>query len=623
MVLKALLVLSLLPWCVSSAYCPPGRRFDLQSFPPRCLNCSRILSNPMQLHLVSTQLAVRKDAAKFSPGLPQNRSCGCWRAGNQTVDVYLNASLIVSGFNFPATSHSQWLKEFYVEASNNNITYIPWGTYIQANHTTAQTVLFALPIRAAVFRLTIIRHINHAYMSTEFGVSVRALVSAEQPFLCGCPVLPDGRCCPYNNMTVKGTRCLWCKDPRNLNVIMENECGVCRPGTVDRSNRCVPITGFSTPAPATLDMGDVSISTARVWTIDLILDHSRPILSLYLTADRNQPHPCRTDPVQRCLSPLAAHPAYTILNASHPFLRINPWRVVIKSADEMRSWAACSDALVCVGAVGVVYGYGRGFVQVVDMAVDFNLVIVPPPLTVLTAIPGIAAPTVAEVHSFSHGMYLRMDGPGLDRDIMFQCAYTNRWAHVNFFSQPVRMIQLPDGAMDDPFCTRFRIKGVSLHGRRVRFAVDRPKAMVRHDATTQCRYAPVAVDLGASWGATPLVGDNERVVKIVATSPLPARMTRLAVRSGGGAMLDTGSVLPSYALNMTTACSDPPRVRSWLMNNADMVLDTDLFFSGACRMAGDGHQVYWVVVPSDPRHDRREEVWLTVTVSFALDYMLS
>ena len=583
----------------------------------------------MQLQLVSTQLAVRREAVKFSPGLPQNRSCGCWRTGNQTVDVYLNASLIVSGFYFPSATHAQWLKEFSVEASIDNRTYLPWGTYVQANHTSAQTVLFALPIRASVFRLNITRYVNHVLNTSGFAIAAQAVVSVQQPFLCGCPVLPDGTCCPYMNMTVKDNRCLWCKDAKNLNVVMETEwCGVCRPGTVDRGNRCVPLAPVSAPAPSTLDLGDVAITTTRVWTIDLVLNHSLPILSLYLTAQPNRPHPCEEDRSPICLSsPLFTNPQYVILfltsppRPPHPFLHFDRgrWQLVL-TTEELRSWTTCSPDLMCNGSIGVVYG--GGFVQVVETQVDFNLVIVPPPFTLITAIPGISAPTAAEVHSFPHALFLRMDGPGLEYDIMFQCAYKNEWAFVNFFAQPMRMIQLPDGVMTDPFCTRFRIKGVSRNGRRVRFAVDRPSTVVRHDVSTQVEYAPVKVNVsfGVDWGATPSAGDSERVMTVLATSPIPAQLARLAVKRDGSAALATTDGLPAYALNMTTACANVTRVREWLVENADIVLDSKgvrSFCNRTCGTASD-HQIYWVAAPSDPGLDRRAPVPFYLMAEFIL-----
>ena len=67
-----------LPWC------PPSQRYDVHQFPPRCLDCplGKISLNPMRLSSIGTKIRSRKKSAvKFSPGLPHNQTCGCWRAG--------------------------------------------------------------------------------------------------------------------------------------------------------------------------------------------------------------------------------------------------------------------------------------------------------------------------------------------------------------------------------------------------------------------------------------------------------------------------------------------------------------------------------------------------------------
>lgn len=619
--------MSLLPWSALCAFCPAGRRFDIQLFPPRCLNCSRIQTNQMQLQLIPAQVAVRKTAAKFSPGLPQNMSCGCWRAGNQIVDIYLNASWIVSGLYFPRTSQVQWLKEFSVQASNDNRTFLSWGTYTPSNYTTAQTVLFGLPIRATTFRLNITQYVNHALSlnNTGFNISANAVVSKLQPFKCGCPVLPDGECCPYMNMSVTDGRCLFCKDPKDLNVVMDEECGVCRPGTVDRYNKCVPRSAVAALPPATLDIGDIRISTSRVWAIDLVLDLSAPLLSIYLASLPDRTHPCQQDPLQRCLERMS-EPQYTVLlrpsSPQHPFLRFERgrWQLVL-SSDDIRAWPTCSADGVCNKSLGVVYGRGSAGVQVVERAVDFDLKIVPPPLSVITAVPGILAPTAVEIHTYPHASFLRMDGPGLEYDIMFQCAYKDRWAFVSYFVEPMRMIQLPDGVLDDPLCTRFRIKGTFGNGRRVRFAVNRPSRVVRHGALTTTQYAPITgnVSFGTHWRAIPGVGDSERVVTLIASSPLPMHLTRLTVTAGG----EAHSTLPShYVLNMTAACASPDTARNWLQEQADVIMDTmGLLWNNTCGARRD--QIFWVVIPSDAARDRREVVSFGLAAEFGLNHIVS
>ena len=71
------------PWC------PSPQRYDVHQFPPRCLDCPKITLNPMRLSSIKSQ--IRQRPAKFSPGLPHNQTCGCWRAGNAVIDISLNA----------------------------------------------------------------------------------------------------------------------------------------------------------------------------------------------------------------------------------------------------------------------------------------------------------------------------------------------------------------------------------------------------------------------------------------------------------------------------------------------------------------------------------------------------
>ena len=108
-----------LPWC------PPSTRYDVHRFPPRCLTCPKITQNSLSLSSINTMTVHPRRVAKFSPGLPHNQSCGCWKAGNQSViDVSLNASWVVSGLTFSHMDHTRWLRRFSVLASGDNLTYL-------------------------------------------------------------------------------------------------------------------------------------------------------------------------------------------------------------------------------------------------------------------------------------------------------------------------------------------------------------------------------------------------------------------------------------------------------------------------------------------------------------------
>ncbi len=74
----------------SSSYCPATQRYDVNTFPPRCFDLPRVFPNRMQVARITTTLisTARRPAPKFSPGLPQNQTCGGWTApANQTFDI--------------------------------------------------------------------------------------------------------------------------------------------------------------------------------------------------------------------------------------------------------------------------------------------------------------------------------------------------------------------------------------------------------------------------------------------------------------------------------------------------------------------------------------------------------
>jgi hypothetical protein len=177
----------------TTSYCPSTQRYDVGLFPPRCIDCAKILSNRMQVARVPTTLLTKRVAQKFSPGLPQNQTCGCWQTpANQTMsfDVMLNASWVVLGLAF-GSDRSMWLKEIEILASDDNRTFVPWGGYVMSNFTSASLALFTYPIRARLFRVVVRKYANHLITSTSgYQISpVQALVSSDQPFGCSCPTL--------------------------------------------------------------------------------------------------------------------------------------------------------------------------------------------------------------------------------------------------------------------------------------------------------------------------------------------------------------------------------------------------------------------------------------------------
>ena len=616
------------------AYCPAGKRYDVQSFPPRCVNCSRIVSNEMHLTPISTQLGIMKNAVKFSPGLPQNRTCGCWRTGNRTVDVYLNASRIVAGLFFGASSQLQWVKEFSVQASDDNVSFLPWGMYTQENYTTAQTVLFGLPIRASSFRLNITKYANHYLNETSFGIAIAALSSDTQPFSCGCPVLPSGECCPYMNMTVKDGKCEWCKDPNLLHVVMINECGVCKNGTVEQGRRCVPIAPVASFPPLGLYIGNISISASRTWRINVLA--SGEAHSMFLRPVSMSDHPCQTVPIATCLH--RALPAdYVVLYSNrsivHAFLRgVTQGTFVLEmSSSQIESWTVCSPiSSWCTGVLGVAYTFGDGFVKVIERQVQFKLWIAPPPFAMMTRHATVALPLAAEVHVYQHAAFLRMDAANwmLDSAVSFQCAHQAEWLLVNVLSDPMWMLQLPGGVLLDPWCTRFRIKGrVSAHRDAV-VAVDRPEAFVYHGRSVELQHAPIRAELsyGLSRGHAPLPGDSERLITVRATSQVPMRFNGMSVTRATGES-EISAEFPDYVLNMTHACAatEIEHVRIWLLRYLDLILDSgDVagVLRNFCAQAFDGHML-WLVVPAVYSQNRKDAAPYAVSLEFAMHHYVS
>jgi hypothetical protein len=608
------------------AYCPTGKRFDVQSFPPRCMNCSRIVSNEMHLTPISTQLGIMKNAVKFSPGLPQNRTCGCWRTGNRTVDVYLNASTIVAGLFFGVSSQVQWVKEFSVQASNDNVTFLPWGTYTQDNYTTAQTVLFGLPIRASSFRLSITKYANHYLNGSSFGIAVSALSSNTQPFSCGCPVLPSGECCPYMNMTVKDGKCEWCKDPMLLNVVVINECGVCKNGTIERDKRCVPMAPVAGFPPLGLYIGNISISASRTWRINVLA--SGEAHSMYLRPVSMSDHPCQTIPIATCLD--RALPAdYVVLYSNrsivHSYLRgaTHGLFVLEMSSSQIQLWTECPQISWCTGVVGVAYTVGEGFVKVIERRVQFNLWIVPPPFATVSKIDSVALPLAAEVHVYQHAAFLRMDATDwmLDGVVSFQCAHQEEWLHVNVLSDPMWMLQLPRGVLADPRCTRFRVKGRVSANRDAVVAVDRPATFVYHERRVELEHAPIRAELsfGLARGRSPLPGDSERLITVRATSEVPMQFNSMSVTRATGES-EVATKFQDYVLNMTHACAatEINHVRLWLLRYLDLILDNGDVARVLQNCCVEGGQMMWIVVPAVYSQNRKAAAPFAVSLEFGM-----
>jgi hypothetical protein len=536
--------------------------------------------------------------------------------------VYLNSSRIVSGFFFGVSSRLQWIREFALEASNDNVTYIPWGVYAPENYTTAQTVLFKLPILASAFRLSVTRYVNHRWNESGFYVAITALVSNTTPFSCGCPVLPNGECCPYMNMTVRGDHCEWCKDPGQLNVVVVNECGVCKSGTVERDRRCVPVLSVATAWPSTLEIGSVTISASRIWTIHMVT--SGQVTAMFLRAVAMADHPCRRVPFTTCTEhklPLDYVVLYSNGDSKHPFLQVsNTQFIITMSKHQIQSWTNCSQTSQCVGVVGVAYTFGDGFVQVVEKEVHFDLWVVPPPLIVATQVFPVAVPLAAEVHVYPHAAFLRMNATDWMQNIMFQCGNQDQWVRVNVLSEPMSMLQIPDTALQDPFCTRFRVSGQVSNERSVVVAVDRPKQFIYHNTQIQREHALIQAGLafGLKWSDRPLAGDSERIITVFTRSQLPVAVQQVSITTGDGAT-NISTTLPDHALNITHVCAagEYDRVKNWMFRYLDVILDQDVKLLLANVCAYDGG-VFWFVIPSTHSQNRQRPAPFALSVEFII-----
>ncbi|MBV5346100.1 MAG: hypothetical protein JZU63_11620, partial [Rhodoferax sp.] len=309
--LRVILFLSLLSTPSAIPYCPPTQRYDVAQFPPRCMDCPHVIPNQLSMSQIRATVQTRR-AQKFSPGLPQNSTCGCWRApANQTMDVTLNASWIVSGLIFNSNTRGRWLREIQINASADNVTYINWGTYKAGNFSEAAVAVFAYPIRAQYFRITVLRYANHFIndSSTGFPISVSALAGQTQPFGCGCPLLSTGLCCPFQNMTVKNDTCVWCIDPTQISTVVVNGCGRCKPGTFEFQGRCVYRRVSNANNRLQIDNPE---SDGVFWTAGLQISRDpRTAVVLFLTKNATFVHPC--------LSPAANASCIATANSSTYF----------------------------------------------------------------------------------------------------------------------------------------------------------------------------------------------------------------------------------------------------------------------------------------------------------------
>jgi len=579
-------------------YCPSSQRYDVRSFPPRCIDCDRVVSNQMQVARVTTVLLTRRAAQKFSPGLPQNQTCGCWRTPvNQSMsfDVMLNSSWIVTGLAF----HSErrlWLREFEIHASEDNRTFLPWGVYTMANFTSASMALFAYPIRARLFRVTVRKYANH-FINASAGFQlfpVQALVSRDQPFSCACPMLSTGECCPFTNMTVRNDTCVWCMDPTNIQARMANGCAKCKFGTFEFQGRCYQNRRSTQRQTNALSVGN-QWSNGIEWQalINYTTDAQSMVLLFITNKTASQQHPCMrggnmpstglstacclreyyyyhgsasssgpasqyTPILWNFTPPLAddnAHIAGTETGNGSCQIKasLNPPATAVKqfvqfdrgrqttlllsfTEREIREWARCNGA-VCSGTVGALF-----ITTVAPMPADaFMSHMILYPLHFDMQVPSLVCATARSLPTLARAElhhYRTTD------------TFTVRMLGVELNGDSVRFQWTNSTSAADTGWTPTAnthelivtappldspLAALRISDGVTTLRIDPPMTPVIHNAVKQSTLAGILVEVvyGFGFSRGPASGDTDQIVIVTAKSTQPARLKRLATSQAG------------------------------------------------------------------------------------------
>lgn len=650
----------------NNSYCPPTQRYDTGTFPPKCFDCPRVIPNRMQIAQIPTILlsSARRPVQKFSPGLPQNQTCGCWRApANQTFDIVLNASWVVSGFVF-SSERTRWLKEFDVQASDDNRTFLPWGAFSMSNFTAASLALFSLPVRARFFRVTVSKYANH-YVNATSGfllTPVQALVSHDQPFTCACPMLASGACCPFINMTVRNDTCVWCMDPSDIMTRVVNGCGKCKPGTFEHAGRCYPqmkvepVNSLSVSQP---------FSNGMDWRIEVNHTTDPRSMVVLFVANRTQPHPCAQPRPGTALSSACclgqgglARPYVPILwnftppedNATSSICRIeaslNPphsirqfvqfdrgrgGSVLSFSEQEIRNWAACSveEEGVCMGVIGALFLTTLGplpatdFIpQLIQQPLRFDLRV---PTMVCAALRVLPESPRAELHYYAaiNTYTVRTLGVVFAESVWFQ------WTSDSSNTTWTPALNAANEFVVSPPPP---LSALRLTDRINTLRIDPPITPVVHGAVARSVSAAIMVEIAYGFGFSvrPAFGDTDQIVVVTARSTQPARLRRLLTiarvdgqmtvyTNAKGFISDTRRVL-----DLGIACyQDKTTLHRWLLQ-ALQLLDTGglpyaEFAQRSCQLvlSGEVAKAYWLVPWRGPIVDRTAAAGVDVLAEFA------
>ena len=637
-------LLSLLILSTGCSYCPPTQRYDTSQFPPRCLDCPRIVANQMQLTRIPAQTAIRRTASKFSPGLPQNETCGCWRPASPTVvDIVLNSSSwVVSGLVM-GSSRGQWLREINVQASMDNVTFIDWGNYTALNFTDATIAVFTLPIQARIFRLSVLRYANHYVNSTAgFAVApIQALVSHTQPFTCACPLLSDGTCCPHLNMTVRNDECVWCMDPTKISTVMVDGCGKCRSGTFEFDGQCY----YALPSNAinNLRMTEEASSNGVFWTAGLdITTDSRTVLLLYLTS-LNFTHPCLANQTTACILNAMSGGPLQVVNILQPAVPLRPMtaariaqrylqfdrgRYSLNMTEQaLRSWASCS-GVWCNGTLGALF--------VTLFQNEVRIAGVQQPLRFQTGLPNLVCTgggtqflelARMELHLFPSDVWMvRIIGVQLRGAVIHV-----QWDEGTFaaYGPPSEFVTIGP----PPLGWNQSLRVFDAYN-STRLELLQPVSIVVHGATDALQYSGILVEMSYGFGfdKSPQPGDSEQLVLITARSPQPVRLKSLSVSypPGSAPVLYTtpqGFIINSNrVIDLTLSCSTltAAALYQWIANAIQILLIANQippqivqFVQRSCGAVASRavSRAYWMV-PERPPSSRTASVRMEITANF-------
>ena len=629
-------------------HCPTGQRYDVTEFPPRCLDCPTIVSNKMALAQIPTKVLFRQSSLKFSPGLPQNETCGCWQAApNQTANVELNSSAwVVSGFVFNS-DRARWLREISVLASNDNVTFIEWGSYTSANFTDAALVLLDLPIRARFFRIVVLRYANHYInVSTGFLLSVQALVSQTQPFTCNCPLLSNGSCCPYMNMSVVNDECRWCMDPTQISTVVINGCGMCRKGTFQFDGRCysqLPINTVNNLQLAT------PLSDGVFWTAQLNLSlDARTAVLLFITNRTNFTHPCLANQTVACVRASAAQtrsyipiltPRATLLPhiaradslISSRYLQFDRGRYVLNMTEQtIRSWALCSDD-DCRGYLGALFItlFPLAVVKVQSLTVPLHFEMGVPNFVCF----GGGTPFLALARLELHLFYSSLGEPLVWMVRVVGARFVGDRVYIRWDRSPAVAYNNSEFIPIDTPPDDWSEMRLSNWLNSTVLEMRAPVAVVVHGQLDYVQYSGIAVQVqyGLGFSEHPVPGDSEQVVFITARSPQPVRLKSLSSSTLGQSPITYTNakgfiIAPSLVLDLFLGCaiSTPDALAQWLVAGMQLLPSSPvpneltLYVQRSCTLIWSGAvaRAYWMIPYRPPISSRSQAVQVEIMAEF-------